>query len=66
MSSRARVKIERKTAKSKQVSQVHTTHDQEEANKLLANGWTLLHGGIGHVDNFGYNVKPMFVLGRVG
>lgn len=67
MATKARVKIEREHKKqTPEVREVRTTHDPDEANRLLASGWNLLHGGIGHVDSLGYNVKPTFVLGRIG
>jgi len=56
-----------KVTKAKQaddVREVFATTDPEEANRRLAAGWTLLHGAACHVDNFGYNVKPTFILGR--
>jgi hypothetical protein len=46
------------------VKEIKTVWTDKEANKLLSDGWTLLHGGNAHIDNLGYNVKPCFILAR--
>jgi hypothetical protein len=59
-----RVKINRTKKSTRDIRRVHATHDQNEANKMMAAGWVLLHGGVSHLDNYGLNVKPVFVLGE--
>lgn len=46
------------------ICRVFSTFDTDDANAKIAAGWVLLCGGIAHVDNFGYNSKPCFVLGK--
>ena len=38
--------------------------NSKEANERLAMGWILLHGGVAHQDEEGFNAKPCFILGR--
>ena len=60
-----RAKIEKRlNKKPSEIAEVFTTEDATEANRRLASGWSLLYGGVSHVDNLGYNVKPIFVLCR--
>jgi len=48
-----------------EVSEVKTVWTDEEANGLLIAGWILLHGGIAHKDNGGFQARPVFVLARM-
>jgi len=44
------------------IEQVKTVWSDEEANELFKKGWELLHGGLAHRDNMGYNAKPCYVM----
>ncbi len=46
------------------MKEVKTVWDDVEANKLITEGWTLIHAGCAHKDNMGYNAKAVFVLAR--
>lgn len=59
----AGVKTARLPKTTRDIFRVKVTHNQDEANELLADGWVLLHGGVSHLDTAGFNVKPVFVLG---
>jgi len=47
-----------------EVTEVHASWDEEEANRMLQDGWCLLHGCMGHKDNMGYQAKPCWLLGK--
>lgn len=66
MSTRAKAKVDAKpnAQKAPSVSKVHSTFDETEANNLIANGWSLMHAGVAHVDHTGYQAKPCYVLAR--
>jgi len=44
--------------------QVKTVRTDEDANKLLAEGWTLMSSGVCHVDNAGYQAKIYYILAK--
>lgn len=46
----------------KSVKVVHTDGD---ANELMGEGWVLLHAGVSHQDEMGYNAKPIFILANM-
>ena len=46
------------------ITEVNTVYSDNEANKLLSEGWTLIHAGIAHIDDLGYNAKTQFIMGR--
>ena len=48
------------------VLKIKTVYTDFEANELLASGmWTLLHGGVSHRDNMGFQASPTFILGQI-
>ena len=47
------------------IKEVRTVRSDDEANKLLAEGWVLLHSGASHIDGLGYNAKTHFIMGRI-
>jgi len=47
------------------IKQVKTVNTDEEANDLLKAGWIILHGGLAHVDDMGYNAKVHFIMARI-
>ena len=46
------------------IIEVRTVWTDEEANKLLSQGWVYLHGGIVHKDKLGYQAKNCYQLGK--
>lgn len=46
----------------KSVKVVKVVNTDNDANKLLEEGWVLLHAGVSHQDEMGYNAKPIFIL----
>ena len=46
----------------KDVKVVKAVNTDNDANKLLEEGWVLLHAGVFHRDEMGYNAKPIFIL----
>lgn len=54
-----------KTTRAFQAAQeVRTVWDDDEANVLLENGWTLADAGRAHTDSSGFNAKPVYILIR--
>ena len=45
--------------------EVKTIWVDDEASKMLSDGWELLHGGVAHRDEMGYQLKTCYVMGRV-
>lgn len=46
------------------IVEVRATWDEDEANKLLKEGWLFLHGSIAHKDSGGFQAKPCWLLGN--
>lgn len=56
-----RIKIQKEP--NPDVRSVFATTSVDEANRMLATGkWLFVHAGCAHVDDLGYNVKPLFIL----
>jgi len=53
------------TTENDKISEVRAVWDQDEANLLLKNGWTLLHGCVAHKDGMGYQAKPCWLMGKL-
>ena len=47
------------------VAEVKTVWSDEEATQFISEGWVLIHGGVAHKDNMGYQAKPVFILGKM-
>ncbi len=48
-----------------EIKEVRTLHTDEEANKLLKEGWIYLNSGVVHHDQMGFNCKGYVRVGRV-
>lgn len=46
------------------MGKVHETWDVDEANKMLADGWYLMHASVAHQGPSGFQAKPCYVLAR--
>ena len=47
------------------VTEVKLVRTDEEANKLLSEGWELLNAGVSHIDNTGYQAKAHYILAKI-
>lgn len=50
----------------KEVQEVKTVQTDDEANKLLKEGWFLLATGCRHLGQSGYQAKTYFTLAKMG
>lgn len=48
----------------KKIREVRLVRTPEEANDLLSKGWDFVHAGAVHMDDMGYNAKPLFILAK--
>ncbi len=48
------------------IKEVHSCWGQDEANKLLKTGkWIIMHAGLAHKDQGGFQARPIYVLARI-
>jgi hypothetical protein len=49
---------------SNNVSETLVSWDMNEVNRLLKEGWQILCAAVAHKDDFGYQAKPCWILGK--
>ena len=48
-----------------EIKEIRTVYTDDEANKLLKEGWLYLNSGTVHRDQMGFNAKGFVRLGRI-
>jgi hypothetical protein len=59
-----KIKKQKKESGFEEIKEIKSICDVIECNHLLATGWELLHAGGQHMDQNGFNAKPLFILGK--